>query len=265
LVAHDRVDLVSFTGGSATGRAIAAKAGLKPIHLELGGKSAAVVFADANLDQAAFQLTFGSYGLSGQACAASSRLLVEASAYDAFVDKLRTTASNMPMGDPLDGGTMFGPLIDEDAAARVEAMVTRAIEDGAEVVFGAERARDGIYQRGAFYRPTLLAGVDVGAAIAQEEVFGPVACAFTFSDAKEAVRMANATRYGLAASVWTAGLSRAHRTAAALRAGYVWINAHGSIPYTTPFGGVGESGHAREGGREAIMAVTRLKNVYLQL
>jgi acyl-CoA reductase-like NAD-dependent aldehyde dehydrogenase len=265
LVSHDDVDMVTFTGGSETGRAIARAAELKRTSLELGGKSAAIVFDDANLDQASFQLTFGSFGLSGQACAAASRLLIQKGAYDAFVDKLQTTATAMAIGDPLDAGTMLGPLIDEASLERVETMVAAAKSDGATVVFGGERQSQGLCARGCFYKPTLLANVDAMAPIAQRELFGPVACAFSFDDAKAAMKIANATRYGLAASVWTSALKKAHRAAAALEAGYVWINAYGSIPYTTPFGGLGDSGHGRAGGRDALLAFTRLKNVYVQL
>lgn len=265
LVGHPDVDMVTFTGGTETGKRIAAAAGLRPTCLELGGKSAAIVFGDANLDQAAFQLTFGSFGLSGQACAASSRLLIERGAYDAFIDKLAATATNMAMGDPLDDGTMLGPLISEASVARVEGLVEEAKQAGAEVVFGGERHDDGVCARGHFYRPTLLGGVNADADVAREEIFGPVACAFAFDKPADALELANRSRYGLAASVWTRSLKRAHNLSADLAAGYVWVNSYGAIPYSAPFGGIKDSGHGREGGRDALMGFTRLKNVYVQL
>ena len=240
LVSHDDVDMVTFTGGSKTGASVAAAAGVKRSCLELGGKSAAVIFGDADLDQASFQLAFGSFGLSGQACAAASRLVIERAAFDAFVDKLATTATNMAMGDPLDAGTMLGPLIDEAALDRVSAMVERAKSEGAEIICGGER-------QGRFYKPTLMVGAAQDSEVAQQEIFGPVTCAFAFDKPAQAAAIANDTRYGLAASVWSKSIKRAHRTAEALAAGYVWINAYGAIPYTTPFGGIKASGHGREG------------------
>ena len=180
--------------------------------------------------------------------------------HDAFIEKMKATANGMVMGDPLDDSTVLGPLIHRDALDRVNRMVDEAVAGGATLTCGGAPTGEG-----TFYPPTIIAGAKPDDTISQEEVFGPVTTAFAFDQPQEAVRLANRSRYGLAASVWTQNLQRAHKTVDRLAAGYIWVNAYGTIPYSTPFGGIKSSGHGREGGRDALVGFTRLKNVFVQL
>ncbi len=264
LASHPGVDLVSFTGGSETGPRVAAAAAGKRLALELGGKSPALVFADADLDKAAMAVALGVFGLSGQACAASSRLLVEASVHDALLERIVEVARALAPGDPLDPATSLGPLASERQLRRVEGHVARARTDGARLVTGGERP-GGELAGGWFFSPTVFDGVDPGAALAREEVFGPVLAVLSFRDEEEAVALANATSFGLAAGVFARDVSRVLGLARRLRAGTVWVNGYGQIPNQAPFGGVRGSGFGREGGREALETYTQVKNVLIEL
>ena len=244
LVKHPGVDKVAFTGSTRTGSEIMRLCSepIKRLTLELGGKSPAIVFADANLDDAIPSSVWSIYYAAGQSCEARSRVLVEASIYDDFVARFADATKSLKVGDPLDAETQVGSLISTVHRDRVHGYVEKGREEGAEVVVGGE-AGDGA---GAFYTPTLLAGVETSMAVAQEEIFGPVVVAIPFEDEKDAIRIANDVQYGLFATVWTGDPARGHRVARAVKSGMVGIN----MPFTAfpgiPFGGYKQSGFGRE-------------------
>jgi aldehyde dehydrogenase (NAD+)/betaine-aldehyde dehydrogenase len=259
LVRHPGVDKVAFTGSTATGAEIMRLAAqpLKRVTLELGGKSPNLVFADADLDDAIPSSVWSIYYSAGQSCEARSRVLVEASAYDDFVTRFADAAGRIKVGDPLDPETQMGSLISAQHRDRVHGYVEKGREQGAEVVLGGEPG-DG---DGAFYPPTVIAGVDPKMTVAQEEIFGPVVAIIPFEDEKEAIRIANDVRYGLMATVWTGDPGRGHRLAARIKSGTVGIN----MPYTAfpgiPFGGYKESGFGRELGLETLDLYLETKSV----
>ena len=244
LVKHPGVDKVAFTGSTRTGSEIMRLCSepIKRLTLELGGKSPAVVFADAKLADAIPSSVWSIYYAAGQSCEARSRVLVEASIYDDFVSRFAEAAKQLKVGDPLDSETQVGSLISTAHRDRVHAYVEKGREEGADVVLGGE-AGDGA---GAFYLPTVLAGVESSMTVAQEEIFGPVVTAIPFEDEKDAIRIANDVRYGLFATVWTGDPARGHRVARAIKSGMVGIN----MPFTAfpgiPFGGYKQSGFGRE-------------------
>ncbi|HEX5246151.1 MAG TPA: aldehyde dehydrogenase family protein [Gaiellaceae bacterium] len=244
LVKHPGVDKVAFTGSTKTGGEIMRLCSepIKRVTLELGGKSPNVVFADADLDDAIPSSVWSIYYSAGQSCEARSRVLVEASIYDDFVSRFAAYVQQLKVGDPLDPETQVGSLISTAHRDRVHGFVERGREEGVEVVAGGGPA-DG---KGAFYRPTVLAGVSNDMVVAQEEIFGPVVVAIPFEDEADAVRIANDVKYGLFATVWTGDPGRGHRVARAIKAGMVGINT----PYTAfpgiPFGGYKQSGFGRE-------------------
>jgi 5-carboxymethyl-2-hydroxymuconic-semialdehyde dehydrogenase len=246
LVADPGVERVAFTGSVATGRlvATAAAGNLTPVSLELGGKSPLLVFADADLDAAARQAA-NQYDNAGQVCLAGTRLLVDERVYEQFVERLATAAKGFEQGDPRLERTDLGPLISREHLERVDGFVRRAIRAGATTAFGGGPNRE---LGGLYYRPTLFTGVPDGAEILAEEVFGPVLTAQPFAGEEQAVALANASRYGLAAIVYTSDAARAERVAAALTAGTVWVNSFFVRDLRAPFGGARDSGIGREGG-----------------
>ena len=268
LVTHPEVDKVSFTGGTATARKLqeSCAATLKPLVMELGGKSANVVFADADLDQAigvASRFT----AAAGQGCSLPTRLLVERPVYDRVVEGVVRRAESVVVGDPFDPASTMGPVISEAAADRILGMVERAAEgDAGRVVTGGQRA-GGALEKGFFVEPTVIVDVDPASEIAHEEIFGPVLCVTPFDDEAEAVAVANGTRYGLAAYVQTSDMARAHRLIDELDAGNVHINGSGPGPVSpaSPFGGVKQSGYGRQGGREGVAEFLYTKNVYFNV
>jgi acyl-CoA reductase-like NAD-dependent aldehyde dehydrogenase len=259
IVRHPGIEKVAFTGSTATGAEIMrlASDGIKRLILELGGKSPNLVFADANLDDAIPSSVWSIYYSAGQSCEARSRVLVERSIYDDFVSRFADYAAGLKVGDPLDAETQVGSLISEEHRDRVHGYVETGREEGAEVVTGGEPA-DG---NGAFYPPTVLAQVDNSMRVAQEEIFGPVVTVIPFEDEKDAIRIANESRYGLMATVWTGDPARGHRLARRIKAGTVGIN----MPYTAfpgiPFGGYKQSGFGRELGLETLDAYLETKSV----
>ncbi|MDP6978375.1 MAG: aldehyde dehydrogenase family protein [Myxococcota bacterium] len=263
LIRHPDVAKITFTGGTGTGRRIQAAAAdnLVPVHLELGGKSPHVVLADADLDQAVGGVIAGGFGLSGQTCAAGSRLILQREIHDAFLEKLSDAVSMLSIGDPLDPKTFLGPLIHEQHLERVLGYVASGIAEGAELVVGGKRAEFA----GPFMQATLFSGVESEMRIACEEIFGPVLSVMCVEDAEQAARVANETRYGLGAGIWTRDVKTALRFAESVRAGNVWVNQYGSLPHTVPFGGYGHSGQGREGGRQALEEYTQIKNVSIDL
>src|SRR5215204_5776858 len=259
LVKHPGVDKIAFTGSTETGAQIMRDAsdGIKRLTLELGGKSPNIVFADADFADAIPSSAWSIYYSAGQSCEARSRILVESSAYDAFVAKFSEAANRLKLGDPLEADTQVGSLISPEHRDRVHGYVQTGREEGAEVVAGGE-APDG---KGAFYPPTVLAGVNQEMTVAQEEIFGPVVTISPFDDEKDAIKQANAVRYGLMATVWTGDPGRGHRLARRIKAGTVGIN----MPYTAfpgiPFGGYKHSGFGRELGLDTLELYLETKSV----
>ena len=262
LVAHPDVAKVGFTGSTATGRRIAAAAApsLKRVSLELGGKAANIVFADADLERAVPGSLWAAFGNNGQSCTAGARLLVHRSIHDRVLDALVALAGGLSVGPGLDEpGHDLGPLVSQAQMDKVLGYIEGGLQDGAEAVLGGARAG----RPGWFVPPTILAGVTDAMAVAREEAFGPLLAVQVFEDDAEALGRANATPYGLAAGIWTRDLDRARRMAERLRAGTVWINCWGETDAAVPFGGIRQSGYGREMGREALSLYTQTKAVWV--
>ena len=257
LVQHPDVAKVAFTGSTEVGRRIGALAAdsIKRVTLELGGKSANIVFADADIEKAAASAPLAVFGNAGQDCCARSRILVERSAVDRFMHALEKSVKALRVGDPLDEKTEMGPLISADHRSKVAAF----LEDGATVAIRGS-APSG---RGYWFAPTVLSPVDPGDRVAREEIFGPIVAVIPFEDEADAVTIANDTMYGLSGSVWTSNAARAMRVARALETGTISINSNTSVRVTTPFGGFKQSGIGRELGPFALDHYTELKNVFL--
>jgi betaine-aldehyde dehydrogenase len=259
LVTHPDVDKISFTGSSEVGRSvqIAAAETFKRVTLELGGKSAQVILADADLEAAIAGTATGVFFNQGQVCAACARILVHRSVYPQVVDGLADAARSQRLGDPLDSHTTMGPLVNATQRDRVMGYIERAIATGATVVTGGS-APDRV---GYFVEPTVFADVHPDDAIAQEEIFGPVCAVIPFDDLDEAIRLANDTRYGLAACIWTQNLTAAHTAATHIRAGAIWVNGWAAIDAALPWGGMKTSGIGRELGWSGILADTEEKAI----
>jgi aldehyde dehydrogenase (NAD+) len=268
LVTHPGIDKISFTGGTATGSKVMAQAAktIKPLSLELGGKSASIIFADADLDIAvATAVQAGIAMQSGQACMAPTRLLVEQSVYSDVVDEIVSLAEVLEVGDPQDPGTLMGPLITEAHCERVLAMIEKATSSGnGKLATGGHRL-GGDLAAGYFVEPTVFSDVDPMSYIAQTEVFGPVLSIIPFDSEEQAIAIANNTPFGLAGYLYTQDLRRAHRVAGALQAGYIGVNAFPFLPPSAPFGGYKQSGFGRELGAEGVHEFMQTKNVYISL
>jgi 5-carboxymethyl-2-hydroxymuconic-semialdehyde dehydrogenase len=265
LVVHPRVPVISFTGETVTGKAIMAAASgqLKGLSMELGGKSPCVVFADADVDTALDSALFGVFSLNGERCTAGSRVLVERPLYDDFVEVLAKRADAIRVGHPADADTELGALISKEHYERVLSYVDTGIAEGARLVTGGTRPAH--LPTGNYLSPTVFADVEPSMRIFREEIFGPVVCITPFEDEAEAIRLANDTRYGLAAYVWTNDLRRGHRVAHRLDTGMVWLNSHNVRDLRTPFGGVKDSGYGREGGQHSIDFYTDQTIVHVSL
>jgi (Z)-2-((N-methylformamido)methylene)-5-hydroxybutyrolactone dehydrogenase len=266
LVGHPGVDHVTFTGGPATARAIshAAAEHLTPTSFELGGKSANIVFADADLDAAVVGVLAGIFAAAGQTCIAGSRALVHRTVHDVFLERLLARTAQIRLGQPAEPGTQVGPISSVRHLEHIERMVARARAEGATVAAGGERASAPGMPDGCFFAPTVLTGVTPAMHIAGEEVFGPVLSVMAFDTDDEAIALANDTRYSLAAGVWTRDVKRAHVVARRLKAGTVWVNMYRAMSALSPHGGSGLSGHGRENGIEAIAAFTTPKSVWIE-
>ncbi|MBA4860780.1 aldehyde dehydrogenase [Streptomyces sp. PSKA54] len=264
LLRHPGIDKVAFTGSTKIGRHAAAVAGeaLKPVTMELGGNAAHIVFEDADLEKAIGAAIKGFVFNTGQFCMGGPRLLVHSSLYEAVVGALARAVPGVPVGDPFDPATVIGPMAGERHLAKVEEYVRIAKEEGGRIVAGGERLDlDGGY----YYKPTVIADLGNDSRAVQEEIFGPVLTVQSFDTEDEAVAMTNSTPYGLASGLQTSDLARAHRVAAKLQAGIVWVNDWAMLDPAIPFGGVKQSGFGREYGPEALEAYTKVKSVVVSL
>lgn len=261
LVAHPDVAKIAFTGSTATGQTIASRAALRSarVTLEMGGKSPQIIFADADLDQAVNGVMAGIFAATGQSCMAGSRVLVEAPVFDEVCALLSERGRRMIAGDPLDPASQLGPLASRAQLDKVLSHFAIAREEGLDCVTGGHR----LDRQGYFVAPTLYRDVPPSSRIAREEIFGPVAALIRFDGEEEAVRIANDTRYGLAAGIWTENLRRAHRMLHRIRAGTIWVNNYRVIGHSLPFGGYGQSGIGREMGAQALDAYSEVKSVWI--
>jgi len=261
LVEHPDVDKITFTGSPGVGRTIlqASAGNFKRVTLELGGKSANIIFPDADIDAAVKAAGSGIFFNTGQVCSAGSRILAHRAVYDRVVERLVARAKTVRVGDPREAATSMGPLISRTQMDRVLGYVGVGVREGAQLAAGGVR----IGERGYFVAPTVFAGVEHQMRIAQEEIFGPVAAVIRFEDDEDAVRIANGTQYSLAAGVWSADLARVHRLVRRLKAGTVWANTFGPTDVRLPWGGMRDSGFGREHGDIAIENFTEPKAVWI--
>ena len=265
---HEDVDAITFTGETRTGSAImkAAAVGARPVSMEMGGKNPGIIFADADLDAVIEGTSRSCFLNTGQVCLGTERLYVERPAFEAVVQRLKAAAEKIKMGDPADATTTMGPLISQEHREKVLSYYRKAVEEGATVVTGGGIPdMPGDLASGSWVQPTVWTGLDDSAVIAREEIFGPCVLVMPFDSEDEVIERANNTRYGLSATVWTTNLSRAHRVAAKLESGIVWVNSWFLRDLRTAFGGSKQSGIGREGGVHSLEFYTELKNVCIKL
>ena len=266
LASHPQVGKISFTGSTATGRAIVAMSAgnLKRLQLELGGKGANIVFDDANVTAAVNGSAFAIFHNQGQACIAGSRLIIHEAVADEFVEKFVALASSIRVGNPLNPETEMGPLTSAQHRGRVLDYVQVALDQGGELLTGGRAPQDPACANGYYVEPTVMRA-KARDRVSQEEVFGPFVTVTTFSNEEEALEIANATEYGLGSGLWTSDLSRAHRVARSLQAGMVWVNCYKRVGPGSPFGGIGQSGYGREMGFEAMHEYSQSKSVWINV
>ena len=267
LVRHPDVRAISFTGSTATGNRIVKEAGLKKFSMELGGKSPFVIFEDADLDRALDAAVFMIFSNNGERCTAGSRILVQKSIYASFVEKFVARAKKITVGDPLDEKTIVGPMISQAHLAKVRSYIELGPREGASLLCGGLGTPDlpARVQKGNYVLPTVFADVDNRMKIAQDEIFGPVACLIPFQDEADAIRIANDIAYGLSSYVWTENIGKAHRVAAAVEAGMCFVNSQNVRDLRQPFGGTKASGTGREGGTWSYEVFLEPKNVAVSL
>jgi acyl-CoA reductase-like NAD-dependent aldehyde dehydrogenase len=268
LAAHPGIDKIAFTGSTEVGKMIAKAAAdnLTKVSLELGGKAPNIVFADSDIDQAVAGAMMGIFYNQGQVCCAGSRLFVEESVKDQFLDKLSDKAGKITVGDPMNKSTQMGPQVSEEQLNRIKGYVDVAREEGATVLAGGQSPQlDAAFQKGYFFSPTIFSEVKNSMRVAQEEIFGPVVSVISFSDEDDLIKQANDTIYGLSAGIWTRDITRAHRFAKEIKAGVVWINTYNMFNAASPFGGYKQSGYGREMGRHALDLYTQVKSVWVDL
>jgi aldehyde dehydrogenase (NAD+) len=263
IVKHPLIDKIAFTGSGETAQRIMADAAatLKRITFELGGKSPNIVFADADLDAAIAGAEFGLFFNQGQCCCAGSRLFVEDAIHEEFVERVVARARQRVLGNPFDSGTTQGPQVDKDQFDKIMGYIDSGSKEGATCATGGHRVGD----RGFFIEPTVFTNVTDDMSIARDEIFGPVLSVLKFSDMNEAITRANNTTFGLAAAVWTRDVQKAHRIAASVRAGTIWVNCYDVFDAAAPFGGFKMSGMGRELGEAGLQNYTELKTVTMSL
>jgi aldehyde dehydrogenase (NAD+) len=263
LVRHPGIDLISFTGGTATGKKIASRAAERPIRtiLELGGKSPNIVFPDADFDNAAIGILAGIFAASGQTCIAGSRCFLHEEIYDDLLSRVVERTGVIRLGDPLADTTDMGPLAFREHMEHVLSHINLGRDEGATIRLGGRRSQNERLRDGFFVEPTILEGVTNDMRVGREEIFGPVLSVMSFRTEEEAVSLANHTPFGLAAGIWTRDLSRAHRLAQRIDAGTVWVNTYRAVSTLSPYGGFKESGYGKEGGEEAMREYSRLTSM----
>ncbi|KAF0515735.1 putative aldehyde dehydrogenase [Gigaspora margarita] len=264
IASHMKINKISFTGSTAVGKSIlkaSADSNLKKVSLELGGKSPSIIFADSDLDQVVKWTLMGIFDNSGQCCCAGSRVYVEDSIYDKFIDKFKEYVLNIKIGDPFHNDTYQGPQISLQQFNKIMSYIEIGKKEGATLLMGGERHGD----QGYFIKPTIFTNVNEEMKIMQEEIFGPVVSVSKFKTIKEVIEKAHLTKYGLAAAVFTNDITRAIKISNELKAGTVWVNCYNLIDANTPFGGYKESGMGRELGKYALDQYTQVKTVQINL
>jgi len=268
IVEHTDVSVISFTGGTVTGKTIAATAApmFKKLSLELGGKNPNIIFADCDFEQAISTSINSSFSNQGEICLCGSRILVERSIYENFVEEFVQRTKELVVGDPLEEKTRVGALVSEAHMNKVLSYIDLAKTEGGKILFGGKRITvSGRCERGYFVEPTVIVGLDQHCRTNQEEIFGPVVTIMPFDSEEEVIAYANSNAYGLSATIWTENLKRAHRVAHQVKSGIIWVNCWLLRDLRTPFGGMKQSGVGREGGWEAIRFFTETKNVCIKL
>lgn len=267
LTAHPGIAKLDLTGGTETGRRVAALAGerLIPFAGELGGKASVVVFEDIIDERAAAAALFASFIAAGQTCVQGARLLVQQSIYDRVLNLLVNRAGSLRIGDPTDPATQMGPMVSAQQLETTKRYVQIGVDEGARLAYGGQELTDPVLGGGFFHQPTIFADVTNNMRIAQEEIFGPVVCVMPFKDEAEAISLANGTNFGLAASVWSSNVARAHRVAHSIQAGIVWINDHHRIDPSSPWGGFGDSGLGKENGIVCYEGYTKLQSIVVNM
>ena len=265
LSSHPDVDLISLTGSVATGRAVAGVAAqnITRVVLELGGKSPHIIFEDADFERALVGVQAGIFAAAGQTCIAGSRLLLQSSIYESFLERLVDETRKIRIGSPFDPATQMGPLANRPQYERVLEFIKKGVADGVRLVCGGTAAQVNGFSKGLFIQPTIFADATNATAIAREEAFGPVLTVIPFEDEAEAIEIANDSEFGLASGLWTKDLSRGIRVSRAMRTGTVWVNTYRTVAAAAPFGGFRRSGLGRERGLEAIREYTLVKNVMI--
>lgn len=268
IIEHPDITAISFTGGTVTGKKIAATAApmFKKLSLELGGKNPNIIFADCDFQQAVSISIQSSFSNQGEICLCGSRIFVERSIFQSFVDEFVRRTKNLVVGDPMEEKTTIGALVSEDHMKKILSYIELAKQEGGKILTGGMQVKvKGRCKGGYFIQPTVVVGLDEKCRTNQEEIFGPVVTIMPFDTEEEAIRYANGTAYGLSATLWTENLKRAHRVAARLRSGIIWVNCWLFRDLRTPFGGMKQSGVGREGGLEALRFFTDAKNVCIKL
>jgi len=268
LTSHQGVNAITFTGETRTGEVImkAAATGARPVSLEMGGKNPAIVFADANMDVAIESTLRSCFANSGQVCLGTERVYVERPLFNAFVAALKRGAEALKIGAPSEANVNMGPLVSQEHRTKVLSYYKKAVEEGATVVTGGGIPKlDGELNEGSWVEPTIWVGLDDSSTIAREEIFGPCTLIMPFDDENEVIKRANNTTYGLAASIYTQDITRAHRVAGQMEVGLVWVNSWFLRDLRTPFGGAKQSGIGREGGVHSLEFYTELKNICVKL